>query len=181
MRLWEARCIMSFEKILKISLVWNYINLYDALSDLFISMYGKGYFVLFKTKICFKSLFFKRVLVLTIFIWHFRVHSRHQSVYSQKLRVYSQMVHVFWQKVCVYSRMVRECSAFILLKLIEIVKRHLHNICAQLNMFSCGWIKIVFYWLFNTYREIIFLFWSVFNIINKQISTGVEGNMHWFY
>lgn len=102
------------------------------------------------------------------------------KLYSQKLRVYSQMVYVFWQKVCVYSRMVRECSAFILWKLIEIVKRHLHNICAQLNMFSCGWIKIVFYWLLNTYREIIFLFWSVFNII-KQISTGVEGNMHWFY
>lgn len=72
---------------------------------------------------------------IAIFILHFRVYSRHQSVYSQKLRVYLQMVRVFWQKVYVYSRMVRESYAFILLKLIEIVKRQLHNICAQLNMF----------------------------------------------
>lgn len=33
-------------KVLKISLVLIYINLYYALSDLIISMYGKGYFVL---------------------------------------------------------------------------------------------------------------------------------------
>lgn len=101
-----------------------YIDLYDALSDLFISMSGKGYFVLFKLKCVSSRCSLKGFLyTVTIFILHFRVYSRHKSVYSQKLRVYSQMVRVFWQKVCVYSRTVRESNAFILLKLIEIVKR----------------------------------------------------------